>query len=119
MNQLRSSFYIFGLMVIAFLVSACGASAEPAAPTSAPTSAPEPPTATSLQTESQGPTKSSEVPRMSVEKLKERLDNGEAIVVVDSRSKSEYDTKHIAGAISVPENYDEYPLDQEIIFYCT
>jgi rhodanese-related sulfurtransferase len=68
----------------------------------------------------------SEVPRISVEELKERLDNGEAIVVGDTRPAAVYDVKHIAGAISMPASeiynespMDELPLDQEIVLYCT
>ena len=66
----------------------------------------------------------SEVPRISVEELKERLDNGEEIVVVDTRSTTSYDIKHIPGAISMPSiniesPLDELPLDQEIVLYCT
>ena len=64
----------------------------------------------------------SEVPRISPEELKDRLDNGEAILVVDSRSPVEFETGHIAGAISVPSyevesRLDELPRDQEIVFY--
>ncbi len=43
------------------------------------------------------------MPRISPEDLKERLDNGEAILVVDVRGKNPFDYRHIAGAISVPE----------------
>ena len=65
----------------------------------------------------------SQVPRISVEELKERLDSGEAIVIADSRSANAFEIRHIAGAISVPEtdvesHLDELPLDQEIVFYC-
>ena len=75
-------------------------------------------------TEGQGPTTSSEVPRISPEELKGRLDNGEAILVVDSRSLAEFEAGHIAGAISVPSfevesRLDELPRDQEIVLYCT
>jgi rhodanese-related sulfurtransferase len=64
----------------------------------------------------------SEVPRISPEELKDRLDNGEAILVVDSRSAYEFETQHIAGAISVQSHevesrLDEFPRDQEIVFY--
>ena len=56
------------------------------------------------------------------EELKDRLDNGEAILVVDSRSTSTFESRHIAGAISVPDfevesRLDEFPRDQEIVFY--
>ena len=64
------------------------------------------------------------MPRISPEELKERLDNGEAILIVDSRSLVEFETGHIAGAISVPSyevesRLDEFPRDQEIVLYCT
>ena len=96
MNRLRSLLFILGLMAIASLLIACGASAT------------------------------SEVPRITVEELKERLDKGEEIVVGDTRPASVYDIKHIPGAISVPASaiynespLDELPLDQEIVLYCT
>jgi hypothetical protein len=80
-------------------------------------------TNTESSSENQVPISKSEVPRISVEELKERLDNGEEIVVVDSRGKSSYDFMHIAGAISVPSvnvesPLDEMALDQEIVLYC-
>jgi rhodanese-related sulfurtransferase len=64
----------------------------------------------------------SEVPRISPEELKDRLDNGEAVLVVDSRSLSSFEMGHIAGAISVPDyevesRLAEFPRDQEIVFY--
>ena len=54
---------------------------------------------------------------------KERLDNGEGIVVADIRIKAVYDLKHVAGAILMPStevesHLDELPRDQEIVFYC-
>jgi hypothetical protein len=63
-----------------------------------------------------------EVPRISPEDLKNRLDQGETILVVDARSLEAFETQHIAGAISVPVNQieshlDEFPHDQEIVFY--
>ena len=75
-------------------------------------------------TEGQEPKDSSEVPRISPEDLKARLDKGEAILVVDSRSKTSFDSGHLTGAISVPageveSRLDEFPRDQEIVFYCT
>ena len=89
---------------------------------SAFTPTPEPPTSTSVPTENPGPQSRSEVPRISPEELKDRLDNGEAILVVDSRSLSSFEMGHIAGAISVPDyevesRLAEFPRDQEIVFY--
>jgi len=64
----------------------------------------------------------SEVPRISPEELKARLDNGEAILIVDARSPITFEMEHIAGAISVPDyevesRLAEFPRDQEIVFY--
>ena len=64
------------------------------------------------------------VTRLNVVEVKERLDSGSDIVVVDVRSKEEYDAGHIAGAISIPWTQDmdarylELPRDKEIITYC-
>jgi hypothetical protein len=64
------------------------------------------------------------VPRIAPEDLKGRLDKGEAILIVDVRSVNAFNTQHIAGAISVPLKeielrLDEFPLEEEIILYCT
>jgi len=56
---------------------------------------------------------------MTVEELKERLDDGDGIVVVDTRGGSTYSIGHIAGAILETAGYfDEFPHDQEIVLYC-
>jgi rhodanese-related sulfurtransferase len=61
----------------------------------------------------------SDVPRITVEELKDRLDDGEEIVVVDTRGESTYNIGHIAGAILETAGYfDEFPRDQEIVLYC-
>lgn len=64
------------------------------------------------------------VPRIAPSVLKERLDAGDSLLVVDARSSDEYAEAHIPGAISVPlsdleARMDELPRDQEIVFYCT
>ena len=122
MNRLRLLAQGFCLILLASLLISCGTSSVSVVPTATP----EPPAATPTPTPTEGqePTTSSEVPRISPEELKERLDNGEAILVVDSRSLVEFETGHIAGAISVPSyevesRLDEFPRDQEIVLYCT
>jgi rhodanese-related sulfurtransferase len=62
------------------------------------------------------------VPRISPEELKERLDSGEDILIVDVRSAGAYESRHIAGAISVPSHevesrLDEFPRDQDLVLY--
>lgn len=79
-------------------------------PTIAPTAVLEPPTATPLPRD--------EIPRISPEELKNLLDNGEDVLVVDTRGKIPYDYVHLPGAIMAPEDYDDFPHDKAIVFYC-
>ena len=63
------------------------------------------------------------VPRISLDETKSKLDSGQA-VLVDVRSSSSYDNSHAVGAISIPEEeidsrLNELPRDQEIVLYCT
>lgn len=65
-----------------------------------------------------------EVPRISIEEVKAKLDAGTNIVIVDSRSKTSYEKSHITGAISIPlanmaEPYSYLDGYNEVIFYCT
>jgi len=65
----------------------------------------------------------SNVPRIGLEELKKKLDAGADLVVVDVRSKEEFDQGHIPGAVSIPweemeARYNELPGDKEIITYC-
>ena len=122
MKRLRLLAQSFGLILVTSLLISCGTSPVSVAPAATPTAMPEPPAATPTPIESQRPTTSSEVPRISPEELKDRLDHGEAILIVDSRSLVEFEAGHIAGAISVPSNevesrLDELPRDQEIVLY--
>ena len=65
-----------------------------------------------------------EVPRISAEEVKWKLDAGINLVIIDSRSKGAYDYSHIAGAVSIPldtmaEPYSNLDGYDEIITYCT
>lgn len=65
-----------------------------------------------------------EVPRISIEEVKAKLDTGSNIVIVDSRSKNSYDQAHIVRAISIPlatmaEPYSNLDGYDEIMTYCT
>lgn len=64
-----------------------------------------------------------DVQRITLADAKVLLDNGKA-VLYDARSVRAYNTKHAAGAISLPENevaarFSELPADKALIFYCT
>lgn len=64
------------------------------------------------------------VPRITAESLKAKLDAGQDVVIVDSRSLENFREKHIAGALSMPLlevdlRYQELPKDKAIVLYCT
>jgi hypothetical protein len=64
-----------------------------------------------------------DVPSISLEQLKEKLDAGADLVIVDVRSKEDFDEGHIIGAVSIPweemeARHTELPRDKEIITYC-
>ena len=64
------------------------------------------------------------VQSISVAALKNKLDDGNSIVLVDIRTKDRYETSHIDRAISIPyddiaDRYEEIPQDGEIIVYAS
>jgi len=66
------------------------------------------------------------VPRISVQELKVRMDKGEDIVIIDVRAGREYTESKIKikGAIRIPivkfdDRYKELPPDKDIVTYCT
>jgi len=68
-------------------------------------------------------TSSADVPRITAQELKAKLDAGQA-VVFDARRQTSYAQRHIAGAISLPQNevaarLAELPTDKLAVFYCT
>ena len=70
------------------------------------------------------PTTVEQVPRITPQKLKERLDAGESIVIVDARPLDSYNQRHIAGSVSIPldeieRRHDELPKDKDVVLYCT
>ena len=66
---------------------------------------------------------SDDMPRITVQELKAKLDAGQALVF-DARLQPAYAQKHIAGAISMPQaevaaRLTELPTDKLAVFYCT
>ncbi len=66
---------------------------------------------------------SSEIPKISIEELKQKMDSQEDFILIDSRSQVEYEEEHIKEAISVPYNKIEeiasgLDKNKEIIIYC-
>jgi rhodanese-related sulfurtransferase len=63
-----------------------------------------------------------EVPRVSVDEVKRRLDAGDPALIVDVRLPEAFAAKHIAGAVSISvrailDKAHELPRDREIFLY--
>ena len=104
---------LFALVLSALTLSACAAPAAVAQATPAPSAMPAP-SATTV-----------EYKKINAVEAKARMDSGDEIVILDVRTKEEYDAGHIAGAILVPNESitDKQPellpeLDAEILVYC-
>jgi len=102
MPEPRRRLSSLGIVLALVLLAACGS------PVSPPTSG--------------VPTTAEAVPRISAEELKERLDAGSGVIVVDARPYEDYKVRHISDAISMPlaevsARYDELPRTEEIVFY--
>ena len=64
--------------------------------------------------------------RISVQELKDKIDAGEPLAIVDLRHKVDFaaDPEIIPGAFrmdarALQENADPLPLDRDVILYCT
>lgn len=128
---------LFPLVALLLLSTmACGGGGEPTAtptPGLTPTALLTPtPTTTPVPTPG-ATTYFPEIPRISVEDVKAKLDAGANIAILDTRLKYEYERSHIAGAISIPEKeiipeppveviaqrYSELRGYDEVFTYCT
>jgi hypothetical protein len=137
MERIRSLLFILGVLALLF-VSACGDSSDAAATTTtvAPTTTIAAPTTvaptttvaattttvapTTTQAADGRPTELNDVPRVTVEELKQSLDDGDDVIVVDAGGRlADYNGGHIPGAVFAAAGYaDELAHDQEIILYC-
>lgn len=101
---------IFSFLALAASLLTLSACAAPAAVAETPA-----PTATPVV----------EYKKISAADAKARMDSGDEIIILDVRTKEEYDAGHIAGAILIPNEtiIDKQPellpeLDAEILVYC-
>ncbi|MFC1958954.1 rhodanese-like domain-containing protein [Chloroflexota bacterium] len=65
-----------------------------------------------------------EIPRISVQEVKQKIDAGSNILIIASMARVSYEKSHIPNAMSLPllemnEPYDELNGYDEIITYCT
>ena len=64
-----------------------------------------------------------EIPEISPQALKQKLDENESVFLLDVREPSEYDIVRLEGAQLIPLNtlphhVDTLPSDREIVVYC-
>ena len=67
-----------------------------------------------------------DIPRMSIQELKNKIDNKEPVAILDVRQSDDYAGSDfmILGAIRIPvdrlkERYKELPADSQIVAYCS
>ena len=112
---------IFALALLVPLV-ACTPLAPAATEECAPACPTEPVVSPPVETTAK-PSPSEMVPRISIDELKQKMDSGAAIIIVDNRHKEEYDVDHIKGAILAPLDTIVAggwlpPPGKELILYC-
>ena len=62
--------------------------------------------------------------KISTEKLKEKLDNDE-VILIDTLSEKSYKQSHISGAVNIPMKVigtkakEKYSKDDQIVVYCS
>lgn len=96
-----------GLLAICILLAACRSE-------SSPESLPESGKTTEQETTA--------VSFISVAELKDKLESGSPIILVDIRNSDAYSASHIDRAVSIPldeipDRYQEIPQDREVIVY--
>jgi len=62
------------------------------------------------------------VPRISVADLKDKLEAGKRVMIVDVRGKDSFDARRIRGAVSMPQKdpatkWEDLPRDTAIVLY--
>ena len=134
MNKL---FLTIVLLIAVLLIASCSGATEPTttpASTTTMTTTTQT-TTTTLDASLEAPSAeelavqsfiSPELPRITAERLKQFMDNGESFIVVDTRIEYLFDIGYIPQSINIPfEPEDEQtakfltlPKDRLIIFYC-
>jgi len=97
--------------------------AEPAAATATPREEAATPT---VETGGTTPVSPEDVPRISLNELKELMDSGANITILDNRPREMYEMEHIKGAISLPWSWEGLteddlalvPSGTPIVTYC-
>jgi len=68
------------------------------------------------------------LPRITCEELKQKMDEGNSLILVDDNEREQFNQGHLPGAINIPRYDPEetvatqlktLPRDRLIVFYCT
>jgi 3-mercaptopyruvate sulfurtransferase SseA len=102
------------LLLVVTMLAACQA---------APSAAPTPGASQPGNGSGTLPQTREEVPRITLDELRGLLASPRKIVLIDTRSRAEYETAHIPGAISMPytevdARHRELPRATKIVTYC-
>ncbi|MCK5616597.1 rhodanese-like domain-containing protein [Candidatus Pacearchaeota archaeon] len=116
---------LFGLLAVTLVLAACsgGSATTSINTTTTTTGIPGPPSPEELA--AQGFVLP-ELPRITCDQLKQMIDNGEPLTVVDTRLKIFFNTGHLPQSINMPFQPEDkqttslltLPKDRPIIFYC-
>lgn len=111
------------LTLVSASLFACTSTSTPAT-SSVPIVISPSPTPTNNSTAAKAKISPDDVPRISVDDLKQKIDSGAKLEIIDVRSADDYKIDHIPGSTSVPideiTNGSWYPIPgPEIILYCT
>ena len=114
----RTALIVLAILVALVILPSCGTTSIPETGLEDNQKEPE-----SSEEPADIPAEPDEVPRISKEDLLQMVENGENILIVDARSKEEYDLGHIQGAVSAPlatigTREWQPPPDKELILYC-
>jgi rhodanese-related sulfurtransferase len=67
-----------------------------------------------------------EIPRITIHELKDMIDRGESVMILDTQPKAIFEKVHIKGAVSLPwkaritlQDVSSLPRDKAIVTYCT
>ena len=123
MKQKFLRLIIFSLLATILVLGACTGSGETTTNPTTTTAIPEPPSAEEL---AQQGFLMPELPRMTCERLKQMIDDGEPLVVVDTRIEFFFNMGHIPQSVNIiywaeeeePQGFFTLPKDRPIIFYC-
>jgi hypothetical protein len=121
--MLRSVKYFFISIVVLVMVAFVACTPAQIPPASESSANAENITDNQTDVQAARPIPEDSIPRISIDDLKQKMESGRDILIVDTRHKEEYDADHIKGAVSAPlddiiAGQWQTPAVKELILYC-